>query len=69
MGTPFVSQWACEPEDVAGAVCWPAPDESRLVTATRLSVHQGMAQFYRYRVVSIGPARSDLVEISFDQPN
>jgi hypothetical protein len=26
-------------------VCWLASDESRFVTATRLSVDQGMAQF------------------------
>lgn len=45
MGTPFLPQWSCEPEDVAAAVCWLASDESRFVTATRLSVDQGMAQF------------------------
>jgi SDR family mycofactocin-dependent oxidoreductase len=45
MGTPFLPQWACEPEDVAAAVCWLASDESRFVTATRLSVDQGMAQY------------------------
>ena len=45
MGTPFLPQWAAEPEDVAAAVCWLASDESRYVTATRLSVDQGMAQF------------------------
>jgi SDR family mycofactocin-dependent oxidoreductase len=45
MGTPFLPQWACEPEDVAAAVCWLASDESRFVTATMLSVDQGMAQY------------------------
>jgi SDR family mycofactocin-dependent oxidoreductase len=45
MGTPFLPQWAAEPEDVAAAVCWLASDESRYVTATRLSVDQGMAQY------------------------
>ena len=45
MGTPFLPQWACEPEDVAAAVCWLASDESRFVTATQLSIDQGMAQF------------------------
>jgi SDR family mycofactocin-dependent oxidoreductase len=45
MGTPFLPQWACEPEDVAAAVCWLASDESRYVTATQLSVDQGMAHF------------------------
>jgi SDR family mycofactocin-dependent oxidoreductase len=45
MGTPFLPQWAAEPEDVADAVCWLASDESRLVTATQVSVDQGMAQF------------------------
>lgn len=45
MGTPFLPQWAAEPEDVSAAVCWLASDESRFVTATMLSVDQGMAQF------------------------
>lgn len=45
MGTPFLPQWAAEPEDVSAAVCWLACDESRFVTATMLSVDQGMAQF------------------------
>lgn len=45
MGTPFLPTWAVEPEDVADAVCWLASDESRYVTATRLSIDQGMAQF------------------------
>ncbi|MCW2685111.1 MAG: short-chain dehydrogenase/reductase, partial [Mycobacterium sp.] len=45
MGTPFLPQWAAEPEDIADAVCWLASDESRFVTATRLAVDQGMAQY------------------------
>lgn len=45
MGTPFLPQWAAEPEDVSAAVCWLASDEARFVTATRLSVDQGMAQY------------------------
>jgi SDR family mycofactocin-dependent oxidoreductase len=45
MSTPFLPQWAAEPEDVADAVCWLASDQSRFVTAVRLSVDQGMAQF------------------------
>ena len=38
----MLPEWAAEPEDVANAVCWLASDESRLVTATRLSVDQGI---------------------------
>jgi len=45
MGTPFLPTWAAEPEDIADAVCWLASDEARLVTGTRISVDQGMAQF------------------------
>jgi NAD(P)-dependent dehydrogenase (short-subunit alcohol dehydrogenase family) len=45
MNTPFLPQWAAEPEDIADAVCWLASDESRLVTAVALSVDQGMTQF------------------------
>jgi NAD(P)-dependent dehydrogenase (short-subunit alcohol dehydrogenase family) len=45
MGTPFLPTWAAEPEDIADAVCWLASDEARLVTGTRLSIDQGMAQF------------------------
>ncbi len=45
MGTPFLPTWAAEPEDIADAVCWLASDESRMVTGTRLSIDQGMAQY------------------------
>jgi SDR family mycofactocin-dependent oxidoreductase len=45
MTTPFLPEYASEPEDVANAVCWLASDESRYVTATQLSVDQGMSQF------------------------
>jgi SDR family mycofactocin-dependent oxidoreductase len=45
MGTPFLPTWAAEPEDIADAVCWLASDESRMVTGTRISVDQGMAQY------------------------
>jgi SDR family mycofactocin-dependent oxidoreductase len=45
MGTPFLPEYACEPEDVANAVCWLASDEARYVTAIQLSVDQGMAHF------------------------
>jgi SDR family mycofactocin-dependent oxidoreductase len=45
MGTPFLPTWAAEPEDIANAVCWLASDEAKLITGTRLSIDQGMAQF------------------------
>jgi NAD(P)-dependent dehydrogenase (short-subunit alcohol dehydrogenase family) len=45
MGTPFLPTWAAEPDDIADAVCWLASDEARLITGTRLSIDQGMAQF------------------------
>jgi SDR family mycofactocin-dependent oxidoreductase len=45
MGTPFLPTWAADPDDIADAVCWLASDEARLITGTRLSIDQGMAQF------------------------
>jgi NAD(P)-dependent dehydrogenase (short-subunit alcohol dehydrogenase family) len=45
MLTPFLRTWAAEPEDIADAVCWLASDESRNVTATRISVDQGSTQY------------------------
>jgi SDR family mycofactocin-dependent oxidoreductase len=43
--TPFLPEWVSQPEDIADAVCWLASDESRLVTATRISVDQGSTQY------------------------
>jgi SDR family mycofactocin-dependent oxidoreductase len=43
--TPFLPDWVSQPEDIAHAVCWLASDESRLVTATRISVDQGSSQY------------------------
>jgi SDR family mycofactocin-dependent oxidoreductase len=43
--TPFLPDWVSQPEDIADAVCWLASDESRLVTATRISVDQGSTQY------------------------
>ena len=37
MLTPFLADWVAQPEDIADAVCRLASDESRLVTATRIS--------------------------------
>lgn len=45
MNTPFLPQWAAEPEDIADTVCWLASDQSKYITAVALSVDQGMAQF------------------------
>jgi SDR family mycofactocin-dependent oxidoreductase len=45
MGTPFLPTWAAEPEQIADAVHWLVSDQSRFVTATALSVDQGMAHF------------------------
>jgi SDR family mycofactocin-dependent oxidoreductase len=45
MITPFLPTWAAEPEDIADAVCWLASDEAKNVTATAISIDQGMTQF------------------------
>jgi SDR family mycofactocin-dependent oxidoreductase len=45
MLTPFLPDWAAEPEDIADAVCWLAGDESKFVTAEALSVDQGSTQY------------------------
>jgi SDR family mycofactocin-dependent oxidoreductase len=45
MVTPFLPTWMAEPEDIADAVLWLASDESRLVTATALSIDQGATQY------------------------
>ncbi|MEU0538463.1 mycofactocin-coupled SDR family oxidoreductase [Nocardia sp. NPDC005978] len=45
MNTPFLPVWIAEPEDVANAVCWLAGDESRLITATAMSIDQGSTQY------------------------
>ena len=45
MLTPFLPDLVAQPEDIADAVCRLASDESRLVTATRISVDQGSTQY------------------------
>jgi SDR family mycofactocin-dependent oxidoreductase len=45
MGTPFLPDWVAEPEDIANAVAWLASDQSRHITATQMSVDNGMAYF------------------------
>jgi SDR family mycofactocin-dependent oxidoreductase len=45
MITPFLPNWAAEPEDIADTVCWLASDESKNVTAAAISVDQGMTQY------------------------
>jgi NAD(P)-dependent dehydrogenase (short-subunit alcohol dehydrogenase family) len=45
MITPFLNNWAAEPEDIADAVCWLASDESKSVTAAAISIDQGMTQY------------------------
>jgi NAD(P)-dependent dehydrogenase (short-subunit alcohol dehydrogenase family) len=45
MNSPFLPQWAAEPEDIADTVCWLASDQSKFITAAALNADQGMAQF------------------------
>ena len=45
MITPFLPTWMAEPEDIANAVLWLASDESKLVTATAMSIDQGATQY------------------------
>jgi SDR family mycofactocin-dependent oxidoreductase len=45
MLTPFLPNWAAEPEDIADTVCWLASDESRNVTAAQIPVDQGSTQY------------------------
>jgi SDR family mycofactocin-dependent oxidoreductase len=45
MITPFLPVWMAEPEDIANAVLWLASDESKLVTATAMSIDQGATQY------------------------
>jgi SDR family mycofactocin-dependent oxidoreductase len=45
MLTPFLPNWAAEPEEIADAVCWLASDESRNVTAAQIPVDQGSTQY------------------------
>ena len=45
MITPFLPTWMAEPEDIADAVLWLATDESKLVTATAMSIDQGATQY------------------------
>ena len=45
MLTPFLPNWAAEPEEIADAVCWLASDESRNITAAQIPVDQGSTQY------------------------
>ncbi|SPM31414.1 mycofactocin-coupled SDR family oxidoreductase [Mycobacterium terramassiliense] len=45
MLTPFLPDWAAEPEEIADTVCWLASDESRKITAARIPVDQGSTQY------------------------
>jgi SDR family mycofactocin-dependent oxidoreductase len=45
MLTPFLPNWAAEPDEIADAVCWLASDDSRNVTAAQIPVDQGSTQF------------------------
>ncbi|WP_026343076.1 mycofactocin-coupled SDR family oxidoreductase [Nocardia sp. BMG111209] len=45
MGTPFVPQWAAEPEEISAAVAFLASDESSFITSEHLSIDGG-AQYY-----------------------
>jgi SDR family mycofactocin-dependent oxidoreductase len=45
MITPFLNNWAAEPEDIADAVCWLASEEAKNVTAAAISIDQGMTQY------------------------
>lgn len=44
MNTPFLPVAMAEPGDIADAVLWLATDESKLVTATAMSIDQGATQ-------------------------
>lgn len=45
MNTPLLPEGIAQPEDISDAVCRPATDESRFVTATGISVDLGAAQY------------------------
>lgn len=45
MGTPFLQQWAAEPEEIADAVLFLVSDESKYISAVPLSIDGGMAHF------------------------
>lgn len=45
MGTPFLPDYASEPEDIANAVAFLASDDAKFITAEHLSVDQGAHAF------------------------
>lgn len=45
MMTPFLTTWMAEPEDIADTVSWLAGDESKLITASAISVDQGSTHY------------------------
>ena len=45
MMTPFLPNWMAEPEDIADAVLFLASDESKLITATQMSIDQGSTSY------------------------
>lgn len=45
MITPFLPNWASEPEDIADTIAWLASDESKNITAAAISIDQGMTQY------------------------
>ncbi|MET7772627.1 mycofactocin-coupled SDR family oxidoreductase [Nocardia sp. NPDC005366] len=45
MTTPFLPAWIAESEDIADTVSWLASDESRFITASKISVDLGSTQY------------------------
>jgi NAD(P)-dependent dehydrogenase (short-subunit alcohol dehydrogenase family) len=43
MHKPLLPEGSAQPEDIADAVAWLASDQSRLVTATQISVDNGVS--------------------------
>ncbi|WP_052850942.1 mycofactocin-coupled SDR family oxidoreductase [Streptomyces avicenniae] len=45
MGTPFLPQWAAEPEEIAATVAFLASDESAFITSEHISIDGGSQYF------------------------